>query len=139
MFITWAFLCVYTSLNSNAWYILLVLLHYLAYNQRMNRVIVPISGGMDSTVLLHWACTQFDVVHAISFDYAQRHRRELVYARTKEFAPHDEVIAKQIPGQTQQAEQARQVIRDKYASIQQEIDAAADVAALKQALQQCAE
>lgn len=47
----------------------------------MNRVIVPISGGMDSTVLLHWACTKFDVVHAISFDYAQRHRRELAYAQ----------------------------------------------------------
>jgi len=47
----------------------------------MNQVVVPISGGMDSTVLLHWACTQFDVVHALSFDYAQRHRRELVYAQ----------------------------------------------------------
>ena len=72
-------------------------------------------------------------------EVAHQKRRD---ARTKEFAPHDEVIAKQIPGQTQQtqqAEQARQVIRDKYASIQQEIDAAADVAALKQALQQCAE
>jgi 7-cyano-7-deazaguanine synthase len=46
----------------------------------MNRVIVPVSGGMDSTVLLHWACTQFDVVHALSFDYAQRHRRELACA-----------------------------------------------------------
>ena len=47
----------------------------------MNQVVVPVSGGMDSTVLLHWACTQFDVVHALSFDYAQRHRRELVYAQ----------------------------------------------------------
>ena len=47
----------------------------------MNQVVVPISGGMDSTVLLHWACTKFDVVHALSFDYAQRHRRELEYAK----------------------------------------------------------
>ena len=47
----------------------------------MNQVVVPISGGMDSTVLLHWACTKFDVVHALSFDYAQRHRRELVFAQ----------------------------------------------------------
>lgn len=47
----------------------------------MNKVIVPISGGMDSTVLLHWACTQFEEVHALSFDYAQRHRRELMYAQ----------------------------------------------------------
>lgn len=52
----------------------------------MNQVVVPISGGMDSTVLLHWACTQFDVVHALSFDYAQRHRREL------EFAQHQVLI-----------------------------------------------
>ena len=47
----------------------------------MNQVVVPISGGMDSTVLLHWACTKFNVVHALSFDYAQRHRRELEYAK----------------------------------------------------------
>lgn len=47
----------------------------------MNQVVVPISGGMDSTVLLHWACTKFDVVHAISFDYSQRHRRELIFAQ----------------------------------------------------------
>jgi len=47
----------------------------------MNQVVVPISGGMDSTVLLHWACAQFDVVHALSFDYSQRHRRELAFAQ----------------------------------------------------------
>ena len=46
----------------------------------MNQVVVPISGGMDSTVLLHWACTMYTSVHAISFDYAQRHHRELTCA-----------------------------------------------------------
>jgi len=53
-------------------------------------------------------------------------------ARAKEFAPLDEVIAKQIPGASaQQAEAARQVIRDKYATVQTNIDAAQDVDALK--------
>jgi 7-cyano-7-deazaguanine synthase len=51
----------------------------------MNQVVVPISGGMDSTVLLHWACTRFDVVHALSFDYSQRHRRELAFAQDQAF------------------------------------------------------
>lgn len=40
-------------------------------------VIVPISGGMDSTVLLHYAAANFDNVYAISFDYGQRHKKEL--------------------------------------------------------------
>jgi hypothetical protein len=49
-------------------------------------------------------------------------------ARSAEFAPHDEVIAKQIPGvSAEEAEAARQVIREKYAAIQSDIDAATDV------------
>ena len=57
-------------------------------------------------------------------------------ARAEEFAPHDEVIAKQIPGvSATEAEAARQVIRDKYAAIQDEIDAAEDPAAIKAALE----
>jgi hypothetical protein len=46
-------------------------------------------------------------------------------ARAKEFAPHDEVIAKQIPGASAaEAESARIAIREKYAAIQVNIDAA---------------
>lgn len=46
-------------------------------------------------------------------------------AREKEFEPYDNVIAKQIPGKAlQEAETARQVIRDKYAQMQLKIDAA---------------
>ena len=53
-------------------------------------------------------------------------------ARAEEFAPYDEIIMKQIPGNDHnEAEAARQAIRDKYAVIQDNIDAAADVAALK--------
>lgn len=59
----------------------------------MNQVVVPISGGMDSTVLLHWACTQFDVVRALSFDYAQRHRRELEYAKEQVLLCHNKDVS----------------------------------------------
>lgn len=57
-------------------------------------------------------------------------RRE---ARAKEFSPYDEVIAKQIPGNNaQEAEAKRQEIRDKYAEIQTQIDAAMNIEELKQ-------
>jgi len=46
-------------------------------------------------------------------------------ARAAEFAPYDEAIAKQIPGQAEGAEAARQAIREKYATMQTAIDAAA--------------
>lgn len=56
-------------------------------------------------------------------------------ARADEFKPHDEVIMKQIPGvDAQQAEAARQAIRDKYAAIQEQIDAAATPEEIKAAL-----
>lgn len=49
-------------------------------------------------------------------------------ARAAEFAPHDDVIAKQIPGtDAAAAEAARQAIRDKYAEMQTAIDSAATV------------
>ena len=57
-------------------------------------------------------------------------------ARAEEFKPHDEVIMKQIPGvDAQQAEAARQAIRDKYAAIQADIDAATTPEAIKAALE----
>jgi len=52
-------------------------------------------------------------------------------ARAEEFKPYDDVIAKQIPGQMEDAEAARQAIREKYAVIQSDIDAASSVAELK--------
>ena len=55
-------------------------------------------------------------------------------ARTEEFKPYDEAIAKQIPGQAEGAEAARQVIREKYAAIQTAIDAAATPDEIKAAL-----
>jgi hypothetical protein len=45
-------------------------------------------------------------------------------ARAEEFKPFDEAIAKQIPGAADGAEAQRQAIREKYAAIQTQIDAA---------------
>jgi len=52
--------------------------------------------------------------------------------REQEFAPYDEMIAKQIPGKSaQEAEASRAAIRSKYDSVQRQIDAARDVETLK--------
>jgi hypothetical protein len=57
-------------------------------------------------------------------------------ARAEEFKPHDEVIMKQIPGvDAQAAEAARQAIRDKYFTIQTNIDAATTPEEIKAALE----
>lgn len=45
-------------------------------------------------------------------------------ARAAEFKPYDDAIAKQIPGQMDGAEAERQKIRDKYAALQAQMDAA---------------
>jgi len=42
------------------------------------KLLLSLSGGADSTVLLHMAVDQgYDEIHTISFDYGQRHKREL--------------------------------------------------------------
>ena len=56
-------------------------------------------------------------------------------ARAEEFKPFDEIIAKQIPGvSAQEAEAARQAIREKYSEMQAAIDAAGTVDEIKAAL-----
>ena len=45
-------------------------------------------------------------------------------ARAAEFEPFDNTIAKQIPGQMDGAEAERQKIREKYAALQAQMDAA---------------
>lgn len=55
--------------------------------------------------------------------------------RAEEFKPYDEIIMKQIPGvDAQAAEAARQAIRDKYAAMQTQIDAATRPEEIKAAL-----
>jgi hypothetical protein len=62
-------------------------------------------------------------------DIAHEKRRA---ARAEEFKPYDEVIMKQIPGvDAQQAEAARQAIREKYAALQAQMDAAQTADELK--------
>jgi hypothetical protein len=55
-------------------------------------------------------------------------------ARSVEFQPYDEAIAKQIPGQIDGAEAARATIRTKYAAMQTAIDAASTVDEIKAAM-----
>lgn len=43
----------------------------------MKKIVVPLSGGMDSAVLLYKAVKEADEVHCICFNYSQRHNREL--------------------------------------------------------------
>ena len=49
----------------------------------MSSVVIIYSGGLDSTTLLYLACEQFgaECVHTLSFDYGQRHSRELASAQ----------------------------------------------------------
>lgn len=72
----------------------------------------------------------------INMDKAKAIGHEIRRAqREAEFAPFDAIIMKQIPGaDATAAEEARQEIRDKYAAIQTEIDAAATPDEIKAAL-----
>ena len=46
----------------------------------MKKSIVLYSGGIDSTTALYWALNQYEKVHALTFDYGQRHRIEVIMA-----------------------------------------------------------
>jgi len=39
----------------------------------MTKCVIPVSGGLDSAVILHWAFSEGKEIHAVSFNYGQRH------------------------------------------------------------------
>ena len=46
----------------------------------MDNAVVILSGGQDSTICLHWAIKKYKKVYAVSFDYGQKHKIELMSA-----------------------------------------------------------
>ena len=46
------------------------------------KVVVLVSGGMDSVTALHWAAREHEVVGGLSFDYGSKHN----LCPTKSFA-----------------------------------------------------
>jgi 7-cyano-7-deazaguanine synthase len=39
----------------------------------VTKCVIPVSGGIDSTVILHWVASEEKEIHAVSFNYGQRH------------------------------------------------------------------
>ena len=82
-----------------------------------------------------WVMGDCCIEHDLERCKAIGHERRRA-ARAEEFQPHDELIAKQIPGaDIEAAEAARQVIREKYAEVQDAIDAASTPDDIKAALE----
>ena len=47
----------------------------------MNKCCVLFSGGIDSTTALYWARKDYENIHALTFDYGQRHAVEIEMAK----------------------------------------------------------
>ena len=42
-------------------------------------IVIPVSGGMDSTVLMYKAATKYKNINIITFDYGQKHKKEIEF------------------------------------------------------------
>ena len=49
----------------------------------MSKAVVPISGGLDSSVILSIVASASSEIYTISYDYGQKHKKELLYAETQ--------------------------------------------------------
>lgn len=88
----------------------------------------------DRTFRNAWKSAPGRVEHDLPKCKAMAHERRRE-RREAEFKPHDDVIAKQIPGNDPAvAEAKRQAIRDKYDAMQAAIDVASSVDEIKAAL-----
>ena len=87
----------------------------------------------DRTFRGAWEKNGRAIVHNLTKAKGIAHEKRRA-ARAKEFAPLD--VEATIPGRAQQAEAARQAIRDKYAVMQEQMDAATTVEELKSLLPQ---
>jgi 7-cyano-7-deazaguanine synthase len=47
----------------------------------MKHALVLFSGGLDSTTALYWAMDRYERVHALTFDYGQRHGIEVEFSK----------------------------------------------------------
>jgi 7-cyano-7-deazaguanine synthase len=84
--------------------------------------LVVFSGGQDSTTCLYWAKERFREVLAVTFDYGQRHRREIDAAR--EIAAmagcksHEIILVEGILASTSPLVDARQEV-DQYGGVEE--------------------
>jgi len=46
----------------------------------MSKAVVPISGGLDSSVILSLAASVHEEVYALTYNYGQKHNKEILYA-----------------------------------------------------------
>lgn len=60
-----------------------------------SKAVVPVSGGMDSSVLLHYAADKYDQIIAVSYNYGQKHKDKELQCATLQIESLDRPIAYQ--------------------------------------------